>query len=366
MEMTYCPCKNGKRNNNCFPGDLVKCCKNTNNNCRQLVNDVHKMGLTFLNCKRDNDCCEKSLEHCAHITKIGTLDYGSKCENHCHDTSINNVCYINNNRLLVCGSETKYPLWSYCVDSCRGIVSSEPQYWNIFINKKLSFVGKLFDGFAVIPKNSFQLIYFRENECEYKKVKFEGCNSFSEKMIRTILDYECFSGANRKENFKFAGFFVKHNHVYFAVELSSDRKEKVKKLYILRSSFRCGCHSLADDLCIVGVHDLYKLYKCHDICKEEISKLSVTSLSHRNNEIFFMTSSKSEGYLWNCAVPIEPICKKSCEDGKLHLVHGKKDKLCLEKKPRGLTFLCNSEILVICDHNKCNKKCENNYYLLNL
>lgn len=365
MELTYCPCKGGKRNTNCFPGDIVKCNKNSNNKCRLLVNDVHEMGLTFLNCKKDDDCCDKPLDHKACITKFGTLDYSSKCDDDCSDININNVCHINNNRLLVCGSDTKYPLWSYCIDKCGGIISCEPQFWNIFVNKKLSFVGKLFDGFAVIPKNSFQLIFFRENECDYKKVKFEGCNSFSEKMIRTILNYECINGANKKENFRFAGFFVKHNQIYYAVELSSDRKEKVKKLYILKSSFRCGCHTLADDLCLTAVYNLHKLYKCHDIDRNDIHNMRVSSISHKNNEIFILTSTKSNGYLWNDSIPVEPLCRNSCNNHKLHLVHGKKGKLCLDKKPRGITFINNCEIFVVCDHGKCNKKCETNYYLLN-
>ena len=48
MELTYCPCKGGKRNTNCFPGDIVKCNKSSNNKCRSFVNDVHEIAKKMM------------------------------------------------------------------------------------------------------------------------------------------------------------------------------------------------------------------------------------------------------------------------------------------------------------------------------
>lgn len=362
MDITYCPCKNGKKNTNCFPDDIVLCNKTYNKYQYQPVSDVHQMGITYLPCKK-NECNDKFKDCNVCITKVGVLDFGAKCHQS-EDACINNVCYINNNRILVCASNTKYPLWSYCIDN-NGCVTGEPHLWNIFVGKNLSFVGKLFNGYAVIPKKSFQLIYFKEHDCEYKKIKFEGCNSFSNKIIKTILDYECISGCDKKKDFKFVGFFVKCNHIYFVVQLTSKRRQKVRKLYLLRSSFNCDKLTLCDDVAVMAAYNIYKLSCCNNIKKEEALRMRVTGIAYKNNELFVLTSSGSRGYLWNTILPNKPICKAECNDQKLNFVTGKKGKLCLSKRPRGITYISNGQLFIICDHAECNKKYENNYYVLN-
>ena len=362
MNITYCPCKNGKRNTNCFPNDMVLCNKSNNKIQCELINDVDSMGITYLPCRK-NECEDKTRECEMCITKVGVLDYGSKCHQSEH-ASINNVCYINNNRILVCGSNTKYPLWSYCIDN-NGCISSEPRLWNIFLGKSLSFVGKLFNGYGVIPKKSFQLIYFKENDCEYKKIKFEGCQTFSNKLIRTITDYECISGCDKKNDFKFVGFFVKCNQIYFAVQLTSKKRQKLRKLYLLKSSFNCEKLTLCDDVAVVASYNIYKLSKCNHIKKDEALKMVVTSLTYKNNELFILTSSGAKGYIWNTILPNKPLCKPECKEQTLHFNKGKKGNLCLNKHPRGITHLCSGKLFIICDHTECNKKYENNYYIVN-
>ena len=362
MEITYCPCKNGKKNINCFPDDIVYCNKAS---CKyQPVSDVHEMGITYLPCLKNDLCCDKDRDCKACITKIGVLDYSSKCQQS-EDACINNVCHINNNRILVCASNTKYPLWSYCIDK-NGCVTSDAQFWNIFVGKNLSFVGKLFDGYAVIPKKSFQLIYFKEQGCDYKKIKFEDCNSFSDKIIKEILNNECISGCNKKKNFKFVGFFVRCNQIYFAVQLTSKDKQNIRKLYLLKSSFNSEKLTLCDDITYLSSYNIYKLARCNDIKKEEALRMRVTSITYKNNEMFILTSSGSKGYLWYSDLPLNAPCKTNKNDDVLKFVTGKKEKLCLNKKPRGVTHISSNELFVITDHAECNKKYENNYYIVNV
>lgn len=358
MEITYCPCKNEKKNMNTFPDNIVLCNKVSNK--VYPVSDVHEMGITYLNCNKNDNWCNKNKDYDAYIAKFGTLNYNSKC-NQCEDACITNVCHINNNRILVCASNTKYPLWSYCIDK-NGCISSDAQFWDIFEGKNLSFVGKLFDGFAVIPKKSFQLIYFKENDCDYKKIKFEDCNTFSDKIIRSILNYEYISGCNKKNNFKFVGFFVKSNQIYYAVQLNGKEREKVRKLYLLKSSFNREKLVLCDDVKVMASYDIYELAKCNNIRKEEALRMRVTGLSYRNNEIFVLASSGSRGYLWHTHLPINAPCKAN--DSVLKMASNRCNKLCLNKKPRGVTHISNNELFVINDHNNCNKKCENYYYLI--
>lgn len=365
MNITYCPCKNGKRNTNCFPEDIVLCNKDCNKlqNQYTVVNDVHQMGITYLSCKKNN--CEDKLKECqVCVSKVGTLNYDCQCQqSEC--ASINNVCHINHNRILVCGSNTKYPLWSYCIDN-NGCISSEPQLWNIFCGKNLSFVGKLFNGYAVIPKKSFQLIYFKENDCEYKKIKFEDCNNFASELIRVILNYEYLSGCDKKNDFKFVGFFVKCNQIYYAVQFTSKKNQKLRKLYILKSSFNCEKLTLCDDVVLVASYNIYKQSKCCNIKKEEALRMRVTGITYKNNELFVLTSSGARGYLWNTLLPNKALCRDDCNDQLLQQVCEKRGKLCLNKRPRGITHISNGEMMVICDHNECNRKYENNYYILNL
>ncbi len=362
MDITFCPCKNEKRRNvNCFPDDMVFCCKNESNKY-EYSNDTDNLGITYLHCSNKKNC-DKNRDNKICITKIGTLNYGSKCHKH-DDAHVNNVCHINGNRILVCGSETKYPLWSYCLDK-NGCVTSEPQFWNIFLNKDLSYVGKLFNGYAVIPKKCFEILYFTEDSCDHKKIKFDHCSNISEKLIKVIMDYDCIAHCSKRKNYKLVGFFVRCNQVYFAVQLTCKKKQKVRKLYILRSSFNCEKLSFCDDVSFLASYNIYKLSRSNDISSQEASKMRITGLSYKNNEIFIMTSSGSRGYLWRTEIPLNPPCKSKYCDSELDFISRKK-KLHFNKNPRGVTHVSNGELLVICDHAECNKKHENNYYIVNI
>ena len=363
MDITYCPCKNEKKKvTNCLPDDIVYCCKEQNK-YKEVAECEYGMGITYLPCRKNN-CDDKKECKKICITKIGTLNYGSKC-NKSDDAHVNNVCYIDGNRILVCGSDTKYPLWSYHVD-CNGCVTSDVQFWNIFQNKDLSFAGKLFDGYGVIPKKCFEILYFREHDCDYKKIKFDGCDGLSDKLVRAILNYDYISQCNKKKNFKLIGFFVRCNQVYFAVQLTGKKKNKVRKLYLLKSSFDCASLSFCDDVTLLASYNIYKLAHCHNISTQEASKMRVTGITYKNNELFILTSSGSRGYLWNVDLPLCAPYKSECIDSKLNFLSYKKDKLRFNKSPRGVTHISNGELMVICDHTDCNKKHENSYYIINI
>lgn len=348
MNITLCPC-DGKRNVNCFPDNTTLCKKNIlQNNMQNISDEPHRMGITYFKCKNNDNQCNKC------VAELDILNFCNECEQP-ENLNINNVSRIDGNRLLVCASKAKYPLWSYNLDNC-GNIKSGPQMWKNFMNKNILFVNKLFDGYGLIPTSSFQLIFFKECECDYKRIKFECTNSFSKVIINVILNQECFTKCYTKDDFKFVGFFVKGNFIFYAVQLMTNNKMD-KKLYLVRSSFNSCNYSVCNDVVLVAKYNLFNA-TCNLLCEKEALKLVVTGLTNKGNDLFILLSICSNGYLFNTVIPNVSSCDNTPEPA-LNYVCGNEENL-LGKNFRGVTSLDNGQLFIISDKTECNNKCETN------
>lgn len=335
------------------------------------------MGITFCQKKCKSTCCEQSKceqskceqSKCEQskcnqlcICKIGLATYGSKCTNDTN-TDINGVCEIDKHRVLVCASDAKFPLWSHKIDE-NGCIVSEPQFWKIFLNKDLSFVGKLgHNKFGTIPDNKFEILCFSECDCNYTHLKFENSveTCLFNKLINCIESCDLTICCEWKKKYKLVGFFIRCGEIYFAVEMTSKKSKKLHKLYLLKCCINvCKC-TLSNNLTCVSSYCLYENARAQCLTKNDAKNLKVTGISHKNDEILVLTRSCSIGHVWSTKIT---HCL-GFVGASLNLKYCKNEPLVINK-PSGIAHLCHCDkVLIVSDNVCCNDKYDYNYYVLN-
>lgn len=279
---------------------------------------------------------------------------------------ITNITSLYNGKVAVSSSYNHSPitLFNTVVDEETKKIKLGKKVHNIILASKINikFVGimkekvKEENGFVVIPKHKFDLMYLSIDE-ELKSIIPENKQSLHDYIVDTIINTSLINDSfssicSHKECYHLIGFVELCGFNLIVQQICSHTQNEShfrnKQLFIFNSTIDIQNMCISNTV-LLKSFDLILLFKGIGMKQTEIEKSIVTSVSTNGiNELIFLTTSGVHGRLWKVSY-FSSLRFFGIPELKINSQ--------LKYSPRGVTYVDNDDlkdkqILIICDSNK--------------